>query len=80
MQTHSTLSHLRDLHGPSSRITSKSRLQTRWERRWGAASGAWFAVSLTFLIGWTDWRSAVMVAAMAFMLARSGDLLDNDNA
>jgi hypothetical protein len=33
---------------------------------------------LTFLVGWTDWRSAVMVAAMAFMLARGGDLLDNN--
>ncbi len=78
MQTHNTISHLRDLLALSSRTASKTRLQTRWERRWGAASGAWFAVSLTFLVGWTDWRAAVMVVATAFMLARAGDLLDNE--
>lgn len=78
MQTHNTISHLRDL-ALSSRNAAKSHLQTRWERRWVAASGAWVAVSLTFLAGWTDWRAAVMVAATAFMLARGGDLLDNYN-
>ncbi len=77
MQTHNTISHLRDLLALSSRTACKSSLQARWERRWGAASGAWFAASLTFLVGWTDWRIAVMVGAMAFMLARGGDVLDN---
>ncbi len=79
MQAHDTISHLHDLFAVSSRTASKTRLQSRWERRWGAAFGAWFAVSLTFLVGWADWRVAVMVAATAFMLARGGDLLDNDN-
>lgn len=55
----------------------KSLLQTRWDRRWTAASGAWFAVLLALLLGAIDWRAAMMVTATAFMLARSGDMLDN---
>ncbi len=76
MQTHNTVSRLRDFLAVSSRLTPKSHLQSRWERRWGAASAAWFAVLLAILLGGTDWRVAVMVAAAAFMLARGGDLLD----
>ena len=71
-------SHLKSLTG--ARIVPKSHLQTRWERRWTAASGAWFAVVLALLLGVIDWRLAVMVAATAFMLARSGDMLDNYDA
>ena len=52
-------------------------LQRRWEYRWSAASGAWVAVLLVFLLGRIDWRIAVMVAAAAFMLARGGDTLDD---
>lgn len=59
------------------RKVPKSRLQIRWERRWAAASGAWFAVLLALSLGAIDWRAAVMVAATAFMLARSGDMLDD---
>ena len=59
------------------RKAPKSLLQTRWERRWTAASGAWFAVLSALLLGGIDWRAAVMVAATAFMLARSGDMLDD---
>ncbi len=55
----------------------KSLLQIRWERRWIAASGAWFAVLAALLLGGIDWRVAVMVAATALMLARSGDMLDD---
>lgn len=55
----------------------KSRLQIRWERRWTAASGAWFAILLALLFGATDWRVSVMVAGTAFMLARAGDMLDD---
>ena len=42
-----------------------------------AASGAWFAVLAALLLGGIDWRAALMVTATAFMLARSGDMLDN---
>ena len=56
---------------------AKGLLQIRWEHRWTAASGAWFAVLLALLLGVIDWRAAVMVAATAFMLARSGDMLDD---
>ena len=55
----------------------KSLLQIRWERRWTAASGAWFAVLIALWLGGIDWRAAVMVAATAFMLARAGDMLDD---
>ena len=55
----------------------KGLLQIRWERRWTAASGAWFAALLALLLGGIDWRAAVMVAAAAFMLARAGDMLDD---
>lgn len=55
----------------------KGLLQIRWERRWTAASGAWFAALLALVLGGIDWRAALMVAATAFMLARSGDMLDN---
>ncbi len=73
-------------HGALSRLRSfltdtgeapKDFLQIRWERRWTAASGAWFAALLALLLGGIDWRAAVMVAATAFMLARSGDMLDD---
>lgn len=69
---HSTLSHLQ-------KITKepKSAMQARWEHRWLAASGAWFAVLLALLLGGIDWRGPVMVAAIAFMLARGGDMLDD---
>jgi hypothetical protein len=59
------------------RNVPKSRLQIRWERRWTAASGAWFAVLLALSLGAIDWRAALMVAATAFMFARSGDMLDD---
>jgi hypothetical protein len=62
------------------RTMPKSHLQTRWERRWTAASGAWFALVLALLLGAIDWRLVMMVAATAFMLARSGDMLDNYDA
>jgi hypothetical protein len=52
-------------------------LQRRWEYRWTAASGAWFAVLLMLFLGGIDWRGAVMVAAAAFMLARGGDMLND---
>ena len=73
-------------HGALSRLQSfltdarkapKSIQQIRWERRWTAASGAWFAVVAALLLGGIDWRAAVMVGATAFMLARSGDMLDD---
>jgi hypothetical protein len=35
------------------------------------------AVLFALLLDGIDWRTAVMVAATAFMLARSGDMLDN---
>jgi hypothetical protein len=73
---HSALFRLRSFLADSSKA-SKSLLQIRWERRWTAASGAWFAVLLALLLGGIDWRAAVMVAATAFMLARSGDMLDD---
>ena len=59
------------------RKAPKSPLQLRWERRWIATSGAWLAVLFALLLDGIDWRTAVMVAATAFMLARSGDMLDN---
>lgn len=55
----------------------KRSLQKRWERRWTAACGVWFAVLLALTFGGTDWRTAVMVSATAFMLARAGDMLDD---
>jgi hypothetical protein len=67
---HSTLSHVQNLF-------ADDPLQRRWEYRWSAASGAWFAVLLSFLLGRLDWRIAVMVTATAFMLARGGDMLDD---
>lgn len=67
---HNTLSHVRN-------FLIDDPLQRRWEYRWSAASGAWFAVLLVFLLGRIDWRIAVMVAAAAFMLARGGDMLDD---
>ena len=73
---HSALSHLKSLFTGAKQMT-KSPLQRRWERRWTAASGAWFAVLLALLLGAIDWRTAVMVAATTFMLARGGDMLDN---
>jgi hypothetical protein len=76
LSRHTALSRLRSLLA-GARTMPKSHLQTRWERRWTAASGAWFAVLAALLLGGIDWRAAVMVAATAFMLARSGDMLDN---
>lgn len=48
----------------------------RWKRRWIAASGAAFGVVLALSLGDISWRTAVMVAAAAVMLAMSGDMLD----
>lgn len=73
---HKTLFRVRSLVAASGKAP-KSLLQTRWERRWIAAFGAWFAVLLALLCGGTDWRVAVMVAATTFMLARAGDMLDD---
>lgn len=72
----SALFRLRSFLADSSKAP-KGLLQIRWERRWTAASGAWFAVLLALLLRGIDWRAAVMVAATAFMLARSGDMLDD---
>ena len=58
------------------RTTPRNLLQARWERGWTAALGAWFAILLALLLGAIDWRAGLM-AATAFMLARSGDMLDN---
>jgi hypothetical protein len=76
LSRHTALSRLQSLL-TGAKTMPKSLLQTRWERRWTAASGAWFAVLLGLLLGAIDWRVAMMVAATAFMLARSGDMLDN---
>jgi hypothetical protein len=73
---HSALSRLQSFLA-GARKAPKSILQIRWERRWTAASGAWFAVLAALLLGGIDWRASVMVAATAFMLARSGDMLDD---
>lgn len=73
---HKALSRLRNYLATSGK-PPKSPRQIRWERRWTAAAGAWFAVLLALLSGVADWRAAAMVAATAFMLARSGDMLDN---
>lgn len=73
----SALSRLRRFLVDARRKVPKSPLQIRWERRWTAASGAWFAVLLSLSFGGIDWRAAVMVTATAFMLARSGDMLDD---
>jgi hypothetical protein len=73
---HSSLSRLQGFLAGGSKAP-KSLPQIRWERRWTAASGAWFAVLLALPLGVIDWRAAMMVAATAFMLARSGDMLDN---
>ena len=73
---HSALSRLQSFLADA-RKAPKSLLQIRWERRWTAASGAWFAVLAALLLGGIDWCAAVMVAATAFMLARSGDMLDD---
>jgi hypothetical protein len=73
---HSALSRLRGFL-TDARKAPKSVLQIRWERRWTAALGAWFAVFTALFLGEIDWRAAVMVAAIAFMLARSGDMLDD---
>lgn len=67
---HNTLSHVQN-------FLVEDTLQRRWEYRWTAASGAWFAVLLMLFLGGIDWRGAVMVAAATFMLARGGDMLDD---
>ncbi len=69
---HNTLSRLRAFSSKA----PKNPSQIRWERRWTAASGAWFAVLLAVLFGGLDWQASLMVAATAFMLARGGDMLD----
>jgi hypothetical protein len=76
LRRHSALSRLQSFL-TDGRKAPKSVLQIRWERRWTAASGAWFAVLAALLLGGIDWCAAVMVAATAFMLARSGDMLDD---
>lgn len=76
LRRHSALSRLQSFL-TDARSAPKSLLQIRWERRWTAASGAWFAVLTALLLGGIGWRAAVMVAATAFMLARSGDMLDD---
>lgn len=76
LRRHSTLFCLQSFLAGATKAP-KSLLQIRWERRWTAASGAWFAVLAALLFGGIDWRAGVMVAAIAFMLARSGDMLDN---
>ena len=76
MTRHSALSRLQSFV-TDARKAPKSILQIRWERRWTAAFGAWFAVLAALLLGGIDWRAAMMVAATAFMLARSGDMLDD---
>src|SRR5665647_693664 len=76
LRRHSALFHLQGLLAGATKAP-KSLLQIRWERRWAAASGAWFAVVAALLLGGIDWRAALMVAATTFMLARSGDMLDN---
>ena len=73
---HNTMFRLRRFFAASSKAP-KTPLQMRWERRWTAASGAWFAVLLAVLFGGTNWRVAVMLAATTFMLARGGDMLDH---
>ena len=76
LRRHSSLLRLQSFLAGARKVP-KSLLQIRWERRWTAASGAWFAVLAALLLGGIDWRAAVMVAATAFMLARSGDMLDD---
>ena len=78
---HNTLSHLQNFLADAAKAP-KNALQRRWEYRWTAASGAWFAVLLVLFLGGIDWRATMMVAAAAFMLARGGDMLDDfdDNA
>jgi len=76
LRRHSALFRLRGFLAGATKAP-KSLLQIRWERRWTAASGAWFATLSALLLGEIDWRVALMVAATAFMLARSGDMLDD---
>lgn len=75
-QRHNTFSHLQSFLSDATKAP-KNALQRQWEYRWTAATGAWFAVILVFLLGGIDWRAAVMVATAAFMLARAGDMLDD---
>jgi hypothetical protein len=76
LKRHNTLSHLQSFL-PGVSKAPKSPLQIRWERRWTAASGAWFAVLFALLLGGIDRRVAAMLAATTFMLARGGDMLDD---
>jgi hypothetical protein len=73
---HNALSHLQNFF-TGARQAPKDPLQRRWERRWTAAIGAWFAVLLVLLFDGITWGTAAMVAATAFMLARGGDVLDD---
>lgn len=77
-ERHSALFHLRSFFTDAGKAP-KSPLQRRWERRWTAASGTWVAALLALLLGGIDWRTAVMVAATTFMLARGCDMLDNSD-
>ena len=76
LKRHNTLSRLQSFL-PGASKAPKSPLQIGWERRWTAASGAWFAVLLALLLGGIDWRAAAMLAVTTFMFARGGDMLDN---
>jgi hypothetical protein len=76
LKRYSALSRLQSVL-TDARRTPKSPLQLRWERRWTATAGAGFAVLLALLLNAIDWRTAMMVAATAFMLARSGDMVDD---
>lgn len=55
----------------------KMVMHKRWQRRWTVACSVWVAMLLALALGGTDWRAAVMVSAIAFMLARAGDMLDD---
>ncbi|MBV5270023.1 MAG: hypothetical protein JZU55_09135 [Afipia sp.] len=72
---HNTLSRLRSFLAVSGKAP-KSAPQIRWEHRWTAVAGAWFAVLLAVLFTRTGWQTGLMVAATAFMFARGGDMLD----
>ncbi len=69
--------NVRSLLAEAARIGERS-LGIHVKPRWAAACGAWCAALLAMLTGLTDWRVAVMTVATAFMLARAGDMLDNN--
>ncbi len=55
---------------------SRNDRYKRWQFRWSAASGIWFAIGSALLLGGIGWRTAVMAAATVFMLVRASDMLD----